>query len=78
MVRIKFFPPLQKSQFWQILPVVRNTGDPLMTLLHGFACGPILPRSRKQYQDKPALGDSPDGPLRCVKTRPPAYQFCFK
>ena len=58
MVRIGKCSPLQKSQFWQILPMARNTGDPLITLLHDFTCGPILPRSHKR---KPALGDFPDG-----------------
>ena len=63
MMHIRIFSPPQKLQFWQILPVVHNAGNLLITLLHGFACGPILPHSCKQYQDKPVLGDSPDADI---------------
>ena len=42
-----FFPP-HKSPFWHILPMAHNTGNLLIKLLHGIACGSILPHSHKQ------------------------------
>ena len=53
--------------------MTHNTGDWLITPLHGFAYGPILPHSHKQYQDKPVLRYFPDvfsGPAADVRAAP--------